>query len=124
VEKLEEELSGTFRKGGVDFSYLDTSLQLRVLTAAAHEPGFRSEMRTLNPEIARRLSTILSERPSARIQAVDKRFGPVAYADRVDRVLSSFDTEAAGHLDADPVLVQSRVRSAFARAEHVRLLYD
>jgi hypothetical protein len=124
VEKLERELLQVFARDEVDFSFLDPPLQVKLLAAAAQRSDFRAEVQRLNSGLAESLQSFLSEHPTDRIKEVDRLFGPVAYASRVDEMLDSFDkppSDAAvgGHTD-----VQENMRAAFLNARHLRLLFD
>jgi hypothetical protein len=123
LEGLDAELSDMLSVESVDFSYLDSPLQVRLL-AAARQSDFLSAFRSLNRVLARSLESLLGERPSARVQSIEQRFGLPAYAARAGRLLESFDQALPPDSGASPEAVQERVRTAFCRAEQMRLLFD
>ena len=65
-----------------------------------------------------------NERPPARRQAVEERFGLSAYAGRVGRLLDSFGLAGPQTPGQSPIEVEQKVRDAFGRAEQARLLFD
>jgi hypothetical protein len=123
-ESMEKELAGRFAQGPADFSFLDPLLQMQLLEAAAERSGYRQAVREENAALARGLDGLLAEQPAARARAVEERFGLPAYASRVRRLLDSFAREGPETPEGEPARVQQKMRAAFARAEHVRLLYD
>lgn len=82
-ESLEQEISEVLAGESVDFSFLDTATQARLL-AAVGEGGFRSAFRDLNRGLATDLNTLLTQQPPACAQGVEARFGLAAYAARVN----------------------------------------
>jgi hypothetical protein len=124
VERLDGELARVFEREEVDFSFLDPPLQVRLLASTAEPSALRSAIRKLNHTLARSLDALLADRPPARVQSVEQRFGLSAYASHVSRLLESFDQPAMVESQGDPAEVQERVRAFFARMEHMRLLYD
>ncbi len=122
-ERLDAELSSMLARRAVDFSYLDVPLQVRLLEAAGR-PDFRAAFRDLNRDLAGGFAALLNERPPGRRQAVEERFGLSAYAGRVDSLLDSFGLTGPQTPGQSPIEVEQKVRAAFARAEHARLLFD
>ncbi len=123
TENLDAELTRILAKETVDYSFLDASHQERLL-AAARQSDYRSAFRDLNRDLAGSLDALLSQRPQDRAQAVHARFGPAAYAARVDGLLESFGRPVPQPSAVPPDKVQERVRGAFARADQMRLLFD
>jgi glycosyltransferase involved in cell wall biosynthesis len=121
---VEEEIGRILAEDAMDYSYLDPPLQKRYLEAAAGSSDFRSALRRSNNELALRFDALLSARPAARIQAIEKRFGLSAYASRIAGLLDSFERPDPDPPSVDPTEVQNGVRTAFCRAEYMRLLYD
>ncbi len=123
TKRLDSEISRALAGDSADFSFFDAPLQARLL-AAAEQTDFRSRLRNLNGDLAGSLDVLLSERPPARAQAVEARFGPAAYAARVDALLASFGRPSHETSVVSPAKVGEKVRARFAHADQLKLLFD
>ena len=75
----------------VDYSYLDVGLQLRVLERAVDSAEYRTEIRSSNPELYRRLEGLIEASGSVEPAPVDERFTFAGFGRVTRAIFDSFE---------------------------------
>ncbi len=148
--KLEHELTQLLTAATAEFSYLAPLHQYRLVKEADGDHGYRRELRGLNRTLVEKLDELPQAEPpradEPRTALLSSWFGLESVARGIVTVLESFenpgpqpdgefDTEAGaarrfappGQIELRPLpgtTVGERLLYAFARLEHLRLLYD
>ncbi|WP_455381925.1 hypothetical protein [Salinispira pacifica] len=149
IESLHAEIEALLASDGIDFSYLPVQMQFTLLKDL-RDPGYLADIRSLNSDLVDSVDRLVRTPARPLTERVERRFGAEAFTRSFESLVRSFpengggrgvrsqagtrDREAgatypsrsaptAGHREPDAP-IRTRLVAAFARLEHVRLIFE